>query len=144
MKSSIFTKHDNSMPQKGSPMSEKRKFERYSCSLDGEFDYFEGNPDEIGTDGEPSAHYKGAILDISRGGVFIVSDARVAVHMPVTVTFSLGDQKITRNGTIARTGLLRNNPSEVAKRFAHHSASGDNYTAIEFKVPLESLNPRLL
>ncbi len=47
------------------------------------------------------------MLDLSRGGAFIVTDTRVAVNMPVRLRFQTKTAKYEVPGTIIRTGLLK-------------------------------------
>ncbi len=118
-------------------MNEKRKYPRYPCQIKGDFEYYEGNPEEIDTEAAISIKGKGFILDISKGGLFIVSNSRVGINQPIKIKFSRGGEDYNPEGTIVRTGLLKNNPSEVAKKFAKKKVKGDSYIAVEFNEPLE-------
>ena len=120
--------------------SDKRKYERFASSIKTKFDYYVGNPDEIDINVSIPKKGKGVIIDISCGGVFIASDARVPAGMPVILYFTLNKQKMNIQGRIARTGLLQNNPSEVAKKFAMFSSKGDSYIAVEFTNPIEEFD----
>ena len=120
--------------------SDKRKFARYACSIKSQFDYYVGNPDEIDINNDVPEKGKGIIIDISRGGVFITSNTRVPVGMPVILKFAFNKQKMNINGNIVRTGLLKNNPSEVAKKFSMFSSKGDSYIAVEFNDPIDEFN----
>ncbi len=116
--------------------SDKRKFARYSCSIKTKFDYYVGNPDDINIDLTIPKKAKGVIIDISCGGVFIASDARVPAGMPVILNFTLDKQKMSVQGQIVRTGLLQNNPSPAARKFSMFSSKGDSYIAVEFNSPI--------
>ena len=118
-------------------MSEKRKYKRYACKIKTTFDFYEGNPDEVDVVTDVPSKGKGLILDLSQGGVFIISDDRVPVHMPIRVFFSTkkGDHEIM--GSIVRTGLLEFNPTEVAQKFARFSAKGEVYIAIQFDEEID-------
>lgn len=120
--------------------SDKRKYSRYSCSIDIKFDYFVGNPDEIDIKTGVPQKGKGVILDISQGGAFIASDARVPAGMPVLLEFTVDKKKINLQGTIVRVGLLKNNPTEIARKFSKFSSKGDSYIAVEFDKPFEEIN----
>ncbi|PKL18670.1 MAG: hypothetical protein CVV49_04410 [Spirochaetae bacterium HGW-Spirochaetae-5] len=120
--------------------SDKRKFTRYASSIKTKFDYFVGNPDEIDINLTIPKKGKGVIIDISCGGVFIASDARVPAGMPVILNFTLNKQKITVQGQIVRTGLLQNNPSPAARKFSMFSSKGDSYIAVEFNTPIKEFN----
>lgn len=125
-------------------MPDKRKYPRYSCSIKTKFEYFTGNPDEVNIDTSIAEKGKGVIIDISRGGVFIASNTRVAVGMPIILNFDLQKQKKRITGHIVRTGLLANNPSEVARKFSMFSSKGDSYIAVEFNEPVDEFNPEKL
>lgn len=120
--------------------SDKRKFKRYTCSIKTKFDYYIGNPDEIDINTGIPQKGKGVIIDISCGGVFIASNSRVPAGMPVILYFTLNKKKTTIMGSIVRTGLLQNNPSEIAKKFAIFSSKGDSYIAVEFTDPIEEFD----
>ncbi len=121
-------------------MSEKRKFPRYACKLKTTFDYYEGNPDDLDLAVTVPTKGQGLILDLSQGGVFIISDDRVPVHMPILVRFSTKKQDFEVMGKIVRTGLLEFNPSEVAMKYARFSAKGEVYIAVQFdeEIPVIS------
>lgn len=120
--------------------SDKRKHTRYACSIKTKFDFYVGNPDEIDISIEIPQKGKGIIIDISCGGVFIASNTRVPAGMPVILDFVLDKKKINIQGKIVRTGLLKNNPSEIAKKFSMFSSKGDSYIAVEFLKPIEEFN----
>jgi len=120
--------------------SDKRKYKRYRCSIKTKFEYFVGNPDEIDIATSIPKKGKGVIIDISSGGVFIASDSRVPAGMPVILSFTLEKQKMNVRGRIARTGLLQNNPSEIAKKFSMFSSKGDSYIAVEFTDLIDEAN----
>ncbi len=123
-------------------MSEKRKYPRYPCKLKGDFEYYEGDPNEIDSEDAIPIKGKGFILDISKGGLFIVSNSRVGINQPIKIKFSKGNKDYNPTGAIVRTGLLKNNPSEVAKKFAKQKVKGDSYIAVEFNEPLEELSEK--
>ncbi|MCX7679619.1 MAG: PilZ domain-containing protein [Spirochaetes bacterium] len=120
-------------------MNEKRKYQRFPCNIKADFDYYEGNPEEIDINMTIPIKGKGTILDISKGGLFLVSNSRVGVAMPIIVKFSTKKNKYELKGTIVRTGLIKNNPSELAQKFASLDTKGDSYIAVEFDELLESL-----
>ena len=120
--------------------SDKRKYVRFACSIKSQFNYYVGNPDEIDINKDVPQKGKGIIIDISRGGVFITSNTRVPVGMPVILKFTFNKNKMNIQGNIVRTGLLKNNPSEVAKKFSMFSSKGDSYIAVEFAEPINELD----
>ncbi len=121
-------------------MNDKRKFPRHACKIKSKFDYYEGNPDEIDINIQIPEKHKGTVIDISRNGAFIVSNCRVAVGMPIVVHFKFLKEKVNLQGHIVRTGLLENNPSEVARKFAIFSSTGDSYIAVEFNEILDDFS----
>ena len=116
---------------------EKRKYNRYRCKIKAKFNYYVGDPDEIDYDITVPSNGTGTICDISQGGIFIISRERVTVGMPAQIFFKIKKNKHSVLGKIIRTGLLKNNPSEVAQMFARLNASGDSYIVIEFKEPIQ-------
>ncbi|MBN2039131.1 MAG: PilZ domain-containing protein [Spirochaetes bacterium] len=120
-------------------MNEKRKYPRKECNFKVNFTFFEGSPDELDTSTSKGISGKGIILDISKGGVFIISNSRVSINVPVRLAFSSKSEKFNIEGLIVRTGLLKNNPSEVAQKFSGTKAKGDAYIAVKFDDPLEAI-----
>ena len=118
----------------------KRKFERHPCKIKAKFDYYEGDPDTIDINLDVPEKAKGSIIDISKGGVFIVTNERTTVGVPVVVHFKLNKEELNIPGRIVRTGSLENNPSETAIKFLSFLSSGNYYIAVEFNDPLEKLN----
>jgi hypothetical protein len=112
--------------------SEKRKYTRYDCSIKSKFFFHVGHPEELDISTDVPQKGKGTIVDISRGGVFLTSHNRVQVGMPIILKFSLNKQKMDIQGHILRTGLIENNPTEIAKKFLKHVSKGDSYIAVEF------------
>ena len=119
---------------------DKRKYARYTCSIKSKFYYYVGNPDEIDINIDPPQKGDGIIMDISRGGVLLTSNARVPVGMPVILKFPFNKQNMDIRGDIVRTGLLKNNPSEIAKKFSIFSSKGDSYIAVEFNEPINEFD----
>ncbi|TFH42379.1 MAG: hypothetical protein E4G96_03580 [Chrysiogenales bacterium] len=118
-------------------MVEKRRYPRYPSKIKTKFSYYSGNPDEIDYDISVPLKGKGVICDISRGGVLIITGERVSVGVPALMNFKVGKTKRAVHGHIVRTGLLANNPTEVARRMAGFTTHGDAYVAVEFKEPIE-------
>ena len=116
--------------------NDKRKFARYSCSIKTDFEFYEGDPDTIDIETQVSEKGKGLIIDISCGGIFLISNSRVSPGLPIIMKFTLNKEKLVLHGKIVRTGLLKNNPTEVAQKFAKFASKGDNYIAVEFDTPL--------
>lgn len=127
-----------------SSSNNKRKFERYSCKIKTKFDYYEGDPETIDIYIDIPGKAKGTIIDISKGGLFILSNERISVGIPVVLHFEIKKIKFDILGKIIRTGSLENNPSDVAKKFLPFLSSGNYYIAVEFNDVLEQLNPESL
>jgi hypothetical protein len=120
-------------------MNEKREFPRYACNLSVKFAFYEGNPDEFKIETAKSVKGKGTIIDISKGGAFVVSNSRVNINMPINLNFSSDGKKNNINGIIVRTGLMKNNPSEIAQRYAGKKVKGDAYIAVKFEIPMQKV-----
>lgn len=113
-------------------MTEKRQHQRKECNIKVKFDYFEGDPEKVTTTQKPTLKSKGYILNISVSGAFMVCNCRVSVQMPVKMYCKINKTKLELTGVIVRTGMIQNNPSEVAQRYAAKKLKGDSYVAIRF------------
>jgi hypothetical protein len=127
-----------------SSINDKRKYERYSCKIKTKFDYYKGDPETIDIYLDIPEKAKGTIIDISKGGVFILSNEKITVGVPLVIHFELNKVKFDILGKIVRTGSLENNPSDVAKKFLPFLSSGNYYIAVEFNEVFEQLNPETL
>jgi hypothetical protein len=120
-------------------MNEKRKFQRQTCKIPVNFGFYEGNPDEPDIESRTPVKGKGVIMDISKGGAYIVSNSRVNINMPINFTLSGKKVKNAIKGIIVRTGIIQNNPSEIAQRYAREKVKGDAYIAVQFDNLLDQL-----
>lgn len=116
--------------------TDKRKHTRYTCTIKTAFKYYTGNPEEFDISKSIPEKGKGIIIDISCGGALIASESRVTTAMPIILTFKMNKENYTIQGRIVRTGLLKNNPSEIAQKFRLFSSKGDLYIAVEFNEPI--------
>ena len=73
------------------------------------------------------------MLNVSISGAFLVCNCRVSVQMPIKLYCKIQKTKLELEGEIVRTGMVQNNPSEVAQRYAAKNVKGDSYIAIRFK-----------
>lgn len=121
-------------------MDELRKYPRHNCNISVNFEFHEGNPDDIDLEKNIPVKSKGRIMDWSRGGMLIVSKARVSVGLPIYLYFKSKSKKNKLNGIIVRTGLILNNPSEVAQRMKVEKVKGDAYIGIKFYNLVEDLD----
>lgn len=121
-------------------MIEKREYPRYNCKIRVKFEFYEGNPDDVDIETSKPIKGKGHLIDISRGGVFMVSNSRVCIDMPIRLSFKIKRKKYNIDGVIVRTGLLGNNPSEVVQRLAGHKIKEDAYIAIRYSSPIEEMD----
>ncbi len=113
-------------------MKDKRQYKRYKCKISVRFSHYQGNPEDIDKENTVPIKGKGWIMDWSRGGVFIVTKSRINMNMPINLRFKLSRKKININGTIVRTGMIENNPSESAQRLQGIKVKGDAYVAVKF------------
>lgn len=114
-------------------MDEKRRHPRFPCLLKVKFTIFnDGNQ----TSPEKPIRSKGRILDISKGGVFIASKLKTNINIPVSLRFRTRNKLIEIDGTIVRTGLIHNNPSDELKKIDKLTIKEEAYLAIEFTSPL--------
>lgn len=121
-------------------MNEKRMYPRYSCRMKVRFHFFEGDPDIVDIHDTPSTKGKGTVLDISRGGMFIATNNRVSVNIPISLQFRSRREVFSISGTIIRTGLLSNNPSGIARKFGILRSKKDFFIAVRFSQLLENFD----
>ncbi len=117
-------------------MSDKRKYPRYSCNIKAEIEIYEQTPDDTDIDLTVPVKGKGFILDISKGGFFLISNERVSVKATIKAKYKIKKAVTNSSGKVVRTGLLVNNPSELAKKFSQFSSHGDSYIAVELHEPM--------
>ena len=120
-------------------MTEKRFYKRFDCKIKLKFEYYVGNPDTIKVETEIAHKGKGLILDISQGGVFIITNEKVQINMPINLSFSFKKEKYSLSGKIIRTGNAHNNPSDVLKKFSLKLLKKDNYIAVRFDEAITSI-----
>ena len=118
-------------------MSDKRKYPRYNSNISVRFSYHMGNYEGIDEENSKFVKGKGRIMDWSRGGVFIVTNSRININVPINLRFKLNRQKINVSGIIVRTGVIKNNPSESAQRLKGRKVKGDAYVAVKFDDPID-------
>jgi hypothetical protein len=121
-------------------MSDKRLHPRFPCHMKVRFRYFEGDPDTIDLETAPSKKGKGVVLDISLGGILIASNNRVNISAPIMIEFRTKKEKLALSGTIVRTGLMENNPSDIAQQYKGAGISGDTFIAVHFNTELDHLD----
>ncbi|HQQ51272.1 MAG TPA: PilZ domain-containing protein [Spirochaetota bacterium] len=114
-------------------MTEKRIHPRKECNIKTKFDYFEGDPETVSVNQKPAKRSKGYMLNVSISGAFLVCNCRVSVQMPIKLYCKIQKTKLELEGEIVRTGMVQNNPSEVAQRYAAKNVKVDSYIAIRFK-----------
>ncbi len=121
-------------------MEELRKYPRYNCNIAVDFEFHEGNPDDFDIGKSTPIKGKGTIMDWSKGGVMIVSKARVGVGLPINLSFKTKKKRNILTGVIVRTGLILNNPSEVAQRMKAEKVKGDAYIGVKFENLIEDID----
>ena len=122
-------------------MDEKRKYKRYKCKIKVRFRH-----ENSGAEDDTFEPFKGKghILDISRGGIFIATDSAVPVSCSVTVTFKTDSKIFDQNGFVVRTGLIRENPAEVVRKFDDYDIKEKTYIAVQFDNLIEDLDDNSL
>ena len=55
------------------------------------------------------------------------------------LSFYIENNKYEILGSIVRTGLIRNNPSELAQRYASEDLKEDAYIAVQFDRPMDAV-----
>jgi len=123
---------------------EKRKYTRFKCAIKCNMDYYESDPDLMDdVSGLRPVRIRGSLLDISRGGALAASNVNVSIDMPIHLAFMIEKKKNERFGKIVRTGLLKDNPSEVARRIAAGFKGTESYyIAVEFDDIMPNFSER--
>ena len=73
------------------------------------------------------------------GGGFIVTNSNVYINMPIRLKFKKNKKKFAIDGIIVRTGIIQNNPSEIAQSLSDYSGKGDKYLAVRFNNEIEGI-----
>ena len=121
-------------------MSDKRQFRRYQCRLKAKFFYYDGELNSEKDTDIKTQKCAGHILDISRGGIFISTNENLGINRHVRLMFKTNNQIFDETGTIVRTGLIKNNPSEILVKFENLSISEKSYIAIQFDKTLGEID----
>ena len=121
-------------------MNENRLYPRHSCNMKVRISWYEGDPDKVDIHTAAPAKGKGTILDISRGGIFVATDSRLSVNTVIEVEFKTKTELFSLMGSVVRTGLLQNNPSDVVQKYASMKIREDSYIAVQFTQPLDFLD----
>ncbi len=122
-------------------MSEKnRKHERYKCKLSAEFEYWEGIPDEIDIDAEPSGIASGWIVDWSKSGLLIVTNENLSINIPVRLRFKKSGKFFVAVGHIVRIGIFEDNPSIVDHLIDDNEVEGKFFIGITFDRIIDDLS----
>ena len=120
-------------------MNEKRKHPRFRCKIRVKFEFYEDDPSKLEIEKSMLHKSKGYIMDISKGGAFLVTKTRVFINMPIKLSFKVKNKLYSPEGTIVRTGLIKNNPSEIAQKLATSKPKGDTYIAIKFSTIINEI-----
>ena len=113
---------------------DKREFPRYEKDLTMGYAY----PDKIA-----DSHLPGRILNISLGGVYMLSGSILEKNTPITMTFTInnnGDIKnLTTTGSVLRSGNLNDNPEMISK-YNITNPGGDCFAVVKFEAPFIELS----
>lgn len=90
-------------------MHEQRQHQRHDIPLQVEFHYFSGDPDRIGDENPAPARGFGTIIDISIGGMSMLSESPVPPGLPISLFFTM----LNESGDSARRVLLIANGTVV-------------------------------
>ncbi len=120
-------------------MDEKRQFPRYYCRLKTRAEIVHRIKTENFVS-EKKEKLKGWILDISRGGVFIVSDASASINRVITISFKTNNMTFDKKGIVVRTGLMNDNPVEVLDKFKNAKLKEKYYLAVQFDEAIQDID----
>lgn len=110
---------------------EKREFPRFDKELDAA--YSTGNAKAL----------RGKILNISLGGVYMLTEDPIRTQMPVSLTFTVkqnGDaSSINAEGMVLRSGYMAEEPAMAAK-YNIKSPAETSFAVIRFVKPVIELS----
>jgi len=113
---------------------DKRKFPRYEKNLT--MGYF-------CTDKTAEAGLPGRILNISLGGVYMLSDSIIEKDTSITMTFKIkkdGDIKnLTTTGSVLRSGIINDNP-EIISKYNLKKPDDRCFAVVKFEAPFIELS----
>ena len=122
-------------------MNEKRVFARYRTDLLVEFEH-------LGKD--ETIKGKGKIVNMSLGGLYMISSNKVNQDKPVNLCFKLksdtegSGKEIYKNaGSIIRSGLLQDEKNELKLKYSVTEESEKFYMAVKFNEPQFELSALL-
>lgn len=113
---------------------DKREFPRYEKDLTMGYAY----PDK-----KSESDHPGRILNISLGGVYMLSGTILEKDTPVTLRFTInkdGDlKKLTTTGSVLRSGKLIDNP-DMAEKYNIRNLEGECFAVVKFEAPFIELS----
>lgn len=123
-------------------MDERREFERYESNIRIEYEYFRIKNSE---DGNNASRSSGKIVNISLGGVFMISDTPLEPDMPVSMFFKRRDLANGRDdvvlitsGTVLRSGHLYDD-FRMMKELDLTANDGSYFAVVKFSRPVLEL-----
>jgi len=115
-------------------MSERRQYPRYNKDLTIDYSYRDSK-------GKHSA--RGRLLNVSLGGLFMVSNNLVEKDSPLTMNFHLlkdgAEIDLATDGTILRSGPVEQE-AEMMQRYGLGSESGKFFAVVKFVEPFFRLS----
>lgn len=113
---------------------DKRKFQRYEKELTMGYACL----NKTAETGLP-----GRILNISLGGVYMLSGSILEKNTPITMTFTInqnGDNKnLTTTGSVLRSGNIGDNPEMISK-YNLKRTDGGCFAVVKFEAPFIELS----
>jgi len=113
---------------------DKREFPRYDKDLQVDYAYQQRNL-------QPDEH--GRILNISLGGIYMLSGSVLEEGMEITLTFTINKNNklttLTTNGSVLRSGKLSDDP-EMVRRYDISAPGNTCFAVIKFAAPFIELS----
>jgi len=124
-------------------MNERREYARYESNIRVEYEYFSIQDTE---DGKNTSRSSGKIVNISLGGVFMLSDTHLKPEMPVSMFFKRKDETNGRDnvvlitsGTVIRSGHVYDD-FNMMKELDLSANDGSYFAVVKFEKPVFDLN----
>ncbi|HPB81240.1 MAG TPA: PilZ domain-containing protein [Spirochaetota bacterium] len=123
-------------------MDDRREYERYERDIRVEYEYFSIRETE---EGKNASRSSGKIVNISLGGVFLLSDTPMEQDMPVSMFFKRKDESNGRDdvvlitsGTVLRSGHVYDD-FVMMKKFDLSANDGSYFAVVKFEKPVFDL-----
>ncbi len=126
-------------------MIERREHNRHEADITLEYEYYTAMGDENYSTAFKPERASARILNISLGGLFMLSDVLLRASMPVAMFFKRRDEHdrenivLITNGTVLRAGHVGDD-SVIKERYGIEDNEESYYSVVKFYSPLIELS----